>query len=889
VTDGTWRSRKSPVAGSNWYGGEDYDARNEIDGLLEKGYDVGGWDSVKVYEESELYFCAPAVSADKLGIGEMRAKEYDPLRVTETWKAVSVKKNSAGNYLVDFGQNFAGTYEFSLSAPAGTTITIYDSELQANDACMFEYMYQPSGASNQTLDRYTFKGKGTETWGPKFMYHGFRYLEISGLTEQPSPECFTAKRIRSNMDQVGFFETSKSLLNDIHTICRNGIQSQLYNTVTDCPHREKLGWLDVPNMMFSSLSYNYDVKQLLNKVVMDAFDSQGQNGYVPSTVPHFMRAYDDDLNWGGAGITIPYRNYKFYGDKELMTRYYSKMKMLIDYYGTLADNNIIRNYSVLSDWGQNTCGLANYTSSEFTLTCSYYYYLGMMAEMAEVLGHDSDARVWRAKAADVKAAFNGKFFKEGVYEYGNQANYGMALYYGLVDEENVPGVAYTLSEAVKASGYSVKTGEIGLRPTLMSLAANGYNDVVYNMAKKTTYPSYGYWVEKGATTSPEYWDMSLSQNHCMMDHIEEWFFSQLGGISNTGEAYETFSIAPWIPVDMKKLDVEYDSPRGVIKVSYLRTSENTEYGLTVPAGSKASVSLPVVKGFVLRENGKELAEIPTVSDVVYNDTIVTFILAPGCYSFTMDASTLQEDNKDDDDSDMKDVTDDYILNPGFELKDTSTIPWSPTSWNIVFPDGNGYGTGLTFDQRNVNPTEGAFDWHVWYSANNYVSVRMFQTINLDAGSYVLNADMRCVDNMAVTGSQRLFLTKGKEVVDEGTLFSMPYNHDGSVDINISDNENMSNWRTLNLTFDVDADDMPVTIGFDCPATDVPSLGGFQVDNVKLYLDTAESNGVIEHRSFESKKVADSFWEESYYSLKGIKVNAPQNGNIYIHNGKKILF
>lgn len=640
-TDSEWHVHKSPTTGSNWYGGESYDATKELSGIYEAGYDVEAWEKCDIVSPT---FCAPSVSTMVSSIGDMRAREYEPLRVVETWKAVSVKKNKAGNYLVDFGQNFAGTYSFTLKADAGTTITLYDSELQANDACKFEYMYEPSGATNKTLDTYTFSGKeGGETWGPEFMYHGFRYLEIKGLKDAPDPSAFTAMRIRGNMDVVGKFETNNALLNDIHTMCYNGIQSQLYNAVTDCPHREKLGWLDVPNMMYQSLSYNFNVKSLLGKVVMDAFDSQGENGYVPSTVPHFMMAYNDDLNWGGAAITIPWRNFKQYGDMTLMTTYYDQMKRLIAYYGTLANGNIIRNdYSVLSDWGQETSGLANPTSSSFTLTCTYYYLLGAMAEMATALGHDADADAWTKLAAEVKSAFNKRFYKNGVYEYGNQANYGMALYYNLVEDEDVPAVAKKLADAVKASGYSIKTGEIGLRPTLMALAQNGYNDVVYKMACKTTYPSYGYWIEQGATTSLEYWDMSLSQNHCMMDHIEEWFFNQLGGISNTGEAYETLSIAPWMPSDMATADISVQSPRGEVRMAWNRTKTSTTYSITVPAGSEASVVLPIVKGCHLFENETEIAMLPTVSDLRYTDSFAFFKLGSGVYAFTMNASSLDE-------------------------------------------------------------------------------------------------------------------------------------------------------------------------------------------------------------------------------------------------------
>ncbi|MDE6721876.1 MAG: glycoside hydrolase family 78 protein [Bacteroidaceae bacterium] len=640
-TDSQWVSHKSPTTGSNWYGGEDYDARLAIKDLFTTGYDIGAWERCEVVSPS---FVAPSVSPKRHKIGLMRAKEYEPLRIVETWPAVSVTKNAKGNYLVDFGQNFAGTYSFCLKAKKGTTITIYDSELQADSACKFEYMYEASGTSNKTLDKYTFRGdKKGETWGPEFMYHGFRYLEISGLDEAPSPSSFTAKRIRSNMANVSHFKTSNTLLNDIHRMCYNGIQSQLYNTVTDCPHREKLGWLDVPNMMYQSLCYNFDIKSLLNKVVMDAFDAQGANGYVPSTVPHFMRAYDDDLNWGGASITIPWRNYKQYGDMTLMRRYYDKMKKLITYYGTLTQDHIVRNdYSVLSDWGQETSGLEHHTSSSFTLTCAYYYLLGAMTEMATALGHTEDADVWKKTAADVKAAFNKRFFKDGVYEYGNQANYGMALYYGLVDEADIPHVAKALAKAVESSQYSVKTGEIGLRPTIMSLANNGYNDIVYKMVNKTTYPSYGFWVAQGATTSLEYWDMSLSQNHCMMDHIEEWFFSCLGGISNTGEAYETIQIHPWIPTDMASADISVVTPRGKVRMAWSRTEKTTTYDITVPAGSVADVVLPIMEGKKLYEDGKEIGNIASIGNLTYSNTTAHFTLGSGNYSFTMDGSTLTD-------------------------------------------------------------------------------------------------------------------------------------------------------------------------------------------------------------------------------------------------------
>lgn len=875
-TDGSWGTHDSPTTGSNWYGGEDYDARREVHGIFDAGYDLDGWEHCEVVAPT---FCAPSVSADVYEIGQMRAREYDALQVVESWPAVRVEKNAKGNYLVDFGQNFAGTYAFHLHAAEGTKITLYDSELQENGSCKFEYMYEPKGTTNKTLDTYVFKGNPDgETWGPEFMYHGFRYLEISGLAEAPKPGDFIAKRIRSKMDVAGHFETSSQLLNDIHGMCFHGIESQLYNTVTDCPHREKLGWLDVPNMMYYSLSYNFDVKNLLSKVVMDAFDSQGFNNYVPSTVPHFMRAYDDDLNWGGAAITIPWRNYKMYGDEELMRRYYSEMKSLLEYYGSLTENHIVRNYSVLSDWGQQTSGLKQLTSSPFTLTCTYYYLLNAMSEVAQVIGHTEDSERWTKEASEVKKAFNNRFYKDGVYEYGNQANYGMALYYGLVDEENVPSVAASLAQSVRNSNYCIKTGEIGLRPTLMALAQNGYNDIVYKMANKTTYPSYGYWLKQGATTSLEYWDMSLSQNHCMMDHIEEWFFACLAGISNAGEGYETINIKPWVPVDLASLDVCVATPRGDVCVAWNRTEKSTLYTISVPAGSKANVILPVIKGVKLKEENTNLASLPSVSDVVYADTLVSFTLGSGNYMFTMDGSTLSYENNEEGKVQPGeiDVTDEYVLNPGFELKDTGTIPWSPTHWTISFPEtNNDYGKLSTSDQRAVNPAEGVFDWHIWYNSD-YVSVRLSQVLHLPVGTYTLCGDMRCVDNAAVTGRQRLFAS----ILSEGdTIFSLPYNHDKSIDVNLRDNENLQNWQTLLLSLNV-KEESDVAIGYDCPHSgDAAILGGFQVDNIRLFRQVVPVAISDIPYSGDASSVC--------YDISGMKVGGMHHGHILIggKNGK----
>lgn len=638
-TDGDWRTAPSPTTGVNWWGGEDYDARTHPQPLpVGRGVDSSDWLPVKVVDTPH-FSCGQ--SSGRVGV--LRSRSYEPIRVVEQWQAVSVTPITVSGkkgYLVDFGKNFAGTYRFSLKGQRGQVITLRTGhQLNENNTIKQETF---NSWPYDIYDTYTFAGaEAGEQWGPEFMYHGTRYLQILGLTEAPSPEQFTALRLRSDVEQTGDFKTSDTLLNDIHTICRDAIQSQIYNSFTDCPHREKLGWLDVPNELYYSIGYNYDMTTFWSKTVQDCFDAQYATGKVPSTVPHFHGDWDDDPNWGGSAIFVPYRNWKMYGDRSLMTKYYDGMKRLINYYTGMTRGYIMpgASYSALSDWGQGSSGLTHRIPAEFTITTSYYYLLNAMSEMASELGHTNDAATFTETAKKVKEAFNKRFYNATthVYDYGNQGDYGMPLYYGLVPEGDEQAVADKLAEAVRNANYKIKTGEIALKPVLMSLAKYGYNDIVYQMVCQTDYPSFGYWVKQGCTTTPELWNMQYSQNHCMMDHIEEWFYSQLGGIQMQDDAegmgFHHFNIRPWIPEDMNSMSCSTKSLYGNIVSEYVRTDDGLQYHFTVPANSVATITLPVGNN-KLFENGKEVNTTTSgVRSISYTDSFVTVTVGGGDYRF----------------------------------------------------------------------------------------------------------------------------------------------------------------------------------------------------------------------------------------------------------------
>jgi alpha-L-rhamnosidase len=266
-----------------------------------------------------------------------------------------------------------------------------------------------------------------------------------------------------------------------------------------------------------------------------------------------------------------------------------------------------------------------------------------MAEMAEELGKTSDITKYKNLANSVKTSFNNKFYnaETGVYTSvsgggGRQSEQAQPLYYGLVPEGDEEKVAAVLAEAVKNDGYKIKTGEIALKCVFMSLAKYGYNDIVWQMANQTDCPSYGYWVKEGYTTTPEYWTVgNESQNHCMMDHIEEWFFTQLGGIQNTGTAFDTFRIEPFIPNDLQHCDIKSRCNYGDIRSSWERSGEDMKFTFVVPAGTTATIVLPIADGKWLTESGQGLISGENgVLSVEYSEGKASVVVGSGTYTFS---------------------------------------------------------------------------------------------------------------------------------------------------------------------------------------------------------------------------------------------------------------
>jgi hypothetical protein len=412
---------------------------------------------------------------------------------------------------------------------------------------------------------------------------------------------------------------------------------------TDCPHREKLGWLEVTHLMGNSIKYMYDNYNLYDKIVDDMIEGQTEDGLVTDIAPEyveFVQGFRDSPEWGSSSVILPWYLYKWYGDTQAMKKAYPMMKRYMTYLESKAENHILDHG--LGDWydlGPKRPGPAQLTPKSLTATAIYYYDLSLLAKMAKMLGNIADAGYYTEQAEKVRTAFNDKFFDAGKKKYstGSQTAYAMPLYFGMVDKEYEEEVAKNLAEELKQNNNALTSGDVGYRYLLQALQEAGYSDIIYKMNYRSDVPGYGYQLEKGATSLTESWKAEgASHNHMMLGHLMEWFYGALGGImqAENSVAFKEIVIEPEIVGDVKNCTTSYNSPYGKI-VSEWKLNENNELSLYVeiPCNTTASVIIPLAEGEKLLENDTEISrnQYDTINKLGNNKAVVK--VGSGKYSF----------------------------------------------------------------------------------------------------------------------------------------------------------------------------------------------------------------------------------------------------------------
>jgi len=590
VSNSSWKTAPSPIVFSSIYGGEDYDANLEQINWNIAGFDDHSW-------KSSVLVKGPQLSA----------QNAEPVKIMETFSAKTILPKE-GEWVYDFGQNASSTLEIKIIGKKGDTVRLTPAELLKDDGTVTQKNI--GGPSYLT---YILKGNGVETWQPKFFYTGFRFVQLKGAVPAgkendknlPVIQNITALHVRNAASKTGTFQSSNDLFNKTFNLIDWAIKSNMVSVFTDCPHREKLGWLEELHLMGSSVRYNYDVAPLFVKALKDMQNSQLSDGLIPEIAPEYVKfewggdMFRDSPEWGSSGILMPWYLYQWYGDKNALTDYYPMMHRYISYLKGKADGHILS--QGLGDWydlGPKPPGVSQLTPMGITATAIYYYDLKIMQKIALTIDKPADAAAFAKLAIEVRRAFNSKFFNRETKQYGSgsQAANAMAVYMGLVEEKDRSAVIDNLVKDIKNRNNSLTAGDIGYRYVLRVLEDAGKSDVIFDMNSRSDVPGYGMQIAKGATALTESWAAlpTVSNNHFMLGHLMEWFYSGVGGIrqAENSIAFNHIKIEPEVVGDLTSANVSYNSPYGKISSAWKKTDKQFTLELNIPVNTKADVYFP---------------------------------------------------------------------------------------------------------------------------------------------------------------------------------------------------------------------------------------------------------------------------------------------------------
>ena len=623
VTDETWKTSTGPIVFDSIYGGETYDARLEKPGWDTVSFDDSGWQPAQVVT-------APP--------GLLSAQMMPPIRLDREVKPVKLTEPKPGVFMFDFGLNMAGCAELAIQAASGTRVEMKYGERQNPDGTLDtkdigQHVRKLDPKQQHQTDTYIAKGAGTEKWHSRFTYHGFQYVEMTGFPGKPSLETLTAHFFHSDVPPAGHFECSNPLLNKIQQASLQAFLSNLQGIPTDCPHREKNGWMGDAHLAAEQAQFNFLPVAVHSKWINDIGDEQQPDGRVPGIVPTSGWGYKwgNGPAWDSAFLLIPYYEYLYYGDTENLRRHYEGFKRYVDYLGTRAKDGIV---SIgLNDWAP----WKTKTPAAITDTAYWYVDTKIVALTAGLLGKKDDAAKYSAQAEAIRTTFNRKFFQPETanYDNGSQTALSCALYQGLVEPSNKERVLENLVAAVEKTNNHIDTGILGCKYLLNALLEGGRADVAYRMVAQKDEPSWGWWIEQGATTLWEQWNGTESRNHIMFGDVSAWFYKALAGINPDPAApgFSHFFIRPNVLGGLTSARGSYDSIRGTIASEWTVKDGTFQLALAIPANTTATVSLPVVGDAAVLESGKPAAESAGVKFVRKEADRAVFEIGSGNYSF----------------------------------------------------------------------------------------------------------------------------------------------------------------------------------------------------------------------------------------------------------------
>lgn len=595
ISDETWKlTSDGPIVENNEYDGEFYDARKEMPGWNKNGFDDSKWINVELVKKPSE---------------EISAQMTEPIRVTGSISPVSISNPSPGVYIFDMGQNMVGWTRLSVQAEAGTVVRQRFAETLKEDGNL--YLANIRGA--KVTDTYITHGKDIETVEPKFVFHGFRYVELTGYPGTPDLNTIEGKVVNDDLSMVGDFECSNSLINQIYKNAFWGIRGNYRSIPTDCPQRdERQGWLGDRATGSRGETYIFNVSNLYRKWLTDIFDAQRESGSISDVCPAYWPFYNDNVTWAGTPIQLVKMLHDQYDDQNIISDSYPSLKKWVDYMVNTYMTDDLMPRDNYGDWCVppidpmliHTKDPNRLTDGTYLGTAFFYHNLKLMESYALMLNKQEDEKQFAELSARMKSAFNNHFFNAETKKYSNNSATVniLALAFNLVSDEYEETIFNNLIEKIEIEHDShITTGLIGQEYFNRILTKYGRADLAYTVNTQKDYPSYGYMIENGATTIWELWNGNTadpamnSGNHVMLlgDFII-WLYEDLAGIKpdENNPGFKHIIMKPTVINDLQFVKASHKSPYGLIKSAWEINGDVFNWEITIPANTTATVYVP---------------------------------------------------------------------------------------------------------------------------------------------------------------------------------------------------------------------------------------------------------------------------------------------------------
>ncbi|HEX7189021.1 MAG TPA: family 78 glycoside hydrolase catalytic domain, partial [Actinomycetes bacterium] len=629
-TDGTWRTTPGATTSADLLDGEAYDARRAaaIGDWSQPGYTAGSWKAVDVLP-----------SATNL----LEPQDDQPVRVTQELDSEPLPSPDADTHLYDLGQNMVGHARVTLTGSPGQTVRLRFAEVLNRDGSIYTANLRGARAT----DYYTFATNQPETYEPSFTFHGFRYVEITGLDSAPAADAVTGVVLGTDGDLVSDLQTSSRLVNQLHSNIVWGQRGNFLSVPTDTPARdERMGWTGDINVFSRTAVYNMDSRAFLNKWMQDLRDTQRADGAYPGVAPVIPGRFDGGYGpagWADAGVHVPWTVWQAYDDTRIIRDNYEAMKKFVGYLEGTSTNGI-RNVGGYNDW----LNLDDPTPVDVIDTAFVAKSTRELSQMAAAIGNEADAETYRDRFEAIREAYQDAFISaDGTVKGDSQTGYILTITNDLVPDGMKAALAQQFVQTIERRGWHLSTGFLGVDGLLPALSAVDRTDVAYRLLQNEDYPSWGYEIGKGATTIWERWNSIMpdgsfgpiemnSFNHYAYGAVGEWMYRTMAGVSAQEPGYKQILIAPEPGQGIDSSAFSHETPYGTVRSSWTAGAEGLKLDVTVPGNTTATVRIPAPSRWAVVEGGRPAASADGVRFVRMDGDVAVLEVGSGSYSFAID-------------------------------------------------------------------------------------------------------------------------------------------------------------------------------------------------------------------------------------------------------------